>query len=242
MDAPVVEFFADLHCPHAYLTRYRLRQIEDEFADRVVFRSRCLSIEYDQEQPTPKTILDAETPSLMLQEADIPYEPWPDARLSWWPTTFFPAFEAVKAAEEIDPAMAWDLDWRIREAFFAEHACVTLRHVLADLAEDAGLARDRFLAEWDSGRHRSRVIEETEEGWYGEGFEVSPSLRSPDGTTHVNPGGTTRPWMPTQPTGCSRSISAARTSPVSWPNASRMPWTRSAPSATPGRAIPRREC
>lgn len=187
MPEPVVEFFADLHCPHAYLTRYRLRQIEDEYRGELRFRSRCLSIEYDTERPTPKRILDVEAHSLMLQEEDIPYEPWPEARTSRWPTTFFPAFEAVKAAETIDPAMAWELDWRIREAFFAEHACVTMRHVLADLAEDVGLARERFLEAFDAG-HREAVVEESEEGWYEEGFTHSPSLRLPDGSTHVNPG------------------------------------------------------
>jgi predicted DsbA family dithiol-disulfide isomerase len=187
MPQPEVEFFSDLHCPHAYLTRYRLRQVEDRFADEVTFRSRCLSIEYDVEAPTPKTILGVETHSLMLQEKAIPYEPWPEGRTSRWPTTFFPAFEAVKAAETIDPAMAWELDWRIREAFFAEHACLTLRHVLADLAEDVGLARDRFLDAYDEG-HREQVVAETEEGWYEEGFTHSPSLRLPDGSTHVNPG------------------------------------------------------
>lgn len=187
MTEPEVEFFSDLHCPHAYLTRYRLRRIEDEYREDMTFRSRCLSIELDLEAPTPKPILDVETHSLVLQEDGIPYEPWPEGRTSTWPVTFLPAFEAVKAAETIDPGMAWDLDWRIREAFFAEHACVSMRHVLADLAEDVGLDRDRFLEAFDDG-HRARVVEETEEGWYGEGFAVSPSIRLPDGSTHVNPG------------------------------------------------------
>ncbi|PSG96465.1 dithiol-disulfide isomerase [Thermoplasmatales archaeon SW_10_69_26] len=184
---PDVEFFSDLHCPHAYLTRYRLRQINDEVPDDVSFRSRCLSIEYDKQAPTPKRILDVETHSLVLLEEQIPYEPWPDAEIAEWPSTFFPAFEAVKAAESIDPEMAWELDWRIRQAFFAEHACLTLRHVLADLAEDVGLARERFLEVYDDG-HRAQVVAETEEGWYEEGFTHSPAIRLPDGSTHVNPG------------------------------------------------------
>lgn len=185
---PVVEFFADLHCPHAYLTRYRLRDIEDHYADQVAFRSRCLSIEVDSERPTPKPILDVETPSLAMQEEKLPYEPWPEARLSRWPSTFLPAFEAVKAAEAIDPKASWELDWHIRKAFFAEHACVALRHVLAELAEDVGIDRERFLDEFDEGGHRAAVIQETREGWYEEGFTHSPSIRLPDGSTYVNPG------------------------------------------------------
>lgn len=188
MAQAVVELFSDLHCPHAYLTRYRLRQIEDDLPDEVSFRSRCLAIEVDSERPVPKRILDNETPMLAALEEGLPYAPWPDARIARWPVTFLPAFEAVKVAEAIDPETGWALDWRIREAFFAEHACVSMRHVLADLAEDVGLDRERFLEAFDSGEHRARVIEETEEGWYTEGFTHSPAIRLPDGTTHVNPG------------------------------------------------------
>lgn len=188
MSVPTVEFFSDLHCPHAYLTRYRLREIEDEYGDQVQLRSRCLSIELYSENPTPKRILDNETPMLAQLEDGLPYEPWPDARISKWPVTFLPAFEAVKAAEALDATKAWDLDWRIREAFYAEHACVSMRWVLADLAEDVGLDREAFLDEWDSGHHRRTVIAESEEGWYGEGFTHSPSIRLPDGRTVVNPG------------------------------------------------------
>lgn len=187
MSRPTVELFSDLHCPHAYVTRFRLRQIEDDWRTEVRFRSRCLSIELDVEEPTPKPILDVETPMLATLENDLPYRPWPEGRTSAWPVTFLPAFEAVKAAEDLDPELAWDLDWRIREAFFAEHRCVSLRHVLADLAEDVGLDRQAFLDAYDEG-HREAVVAETREGWYDEGFTHSPTLRLPDGTSHVNPG------------------------------------------------------
>jgi hypothetical protein len=110
MARPVFEYFSDLHCPHAYLTRYRLRALEDDGRDRVRFRSRCLSLELDLDNPTPKPVLDSETPLLMNLEPDIPYEPWPEGRTSKWPVTFLPAFEAVKAAEQLDPERAWDLD------------------------------------------------------------------------------------------------------------------------------------
>lgn len=185
MSLPVVEFFSDLHCPHAYVTRFRLRTIEEDLDVR--FRSRCLSIEIDQENPTPKHILDAEAPLLATLEEDLPYRPWPEGKTSQWPVTFLPAFEAVKAAESIDMDKAWALDWRIRETFYHDHACVSMRHVLAGLAEDVGLDRSGFLEAFDEG-FRDRVVAETQEGWYGEGFTHSPSLRLPDGSTVVNPG------------------------------------------------------
>jgi predicted DsbA family dithiol-disulfide isomerase len=185
---PTVEFFSDLHCPHAYLTRYRLRDVEGALPSNVRFVSRCLSIEVDSQRPVPKPILDVETPLIAHLDDGLPYEPWPEAKTSRFPVTFLPAFEAVKAAEAIDVERAGALDWRIREAFFAEHACVALRSTLADLAEDVGFDRDTFLDVFDEG-HREAVLSETNEGWYEEGFSHSPAIRLPDGTTHVNPEG-----------------------------------------------------
>lgn len=188
MAEPVVELFSDLHCPHAYVTRFRMQRVRELVPDEVRFRSRCLSLELAHDNPTPKHVLDVETPMLATLEDALPYEPWPEGRTSKWPVTFLPAFEAVKAAEALDPETAWALDWRIRTAFFEEHRCVSMRHVLADLAEEVGVSRDRFLEEFDGGQHRTRVIEESREGWQKEEFTHSPSLRLPDGSTHVNPG------------------------------------------------------
>lgn len=187
MSPPVVEFFSDLHCPHAYLTRYRLRSIEEGLGG-VRFQSRCLSLELDLENPTPKHIVDQEAPFLATLEEGLPYRPWPEGKTSRWPVTFLPAFEAVKAAETLDVEKAWALDWRIRTAFYRDHACVSMRHVLAGLAEGVGLDRSSFLEAFDEG-FRARVVQESTEGWYGEGFTHSPSFRLPDGSTIVNPGG-----------------------------------------------------
>jgi len=52
-------------------------------------------------RPTPKQVLDNETPILMLEEPAIPYQPWHGA-LSEWPMTMWPAFEAIKCAERQD--------------------------------------------------------------------------------------------------------------------------------------------
>ncbi len=188
MSEPVVELFSDLHCPHAYVTRFRLQRVAETIPGEVRFRSRCLSLELAQENPTPKHILDVETPMLATLENDLPYQPWPEGKTSSWPVTFLPAFEAVKAAEALDDEKAWELDWRIRTAFFDEHRCVSMRHVLVELAREVGLEEASFVKELDSGRHKQTVIEESREGWHEEGFTHSPSFRFPDGSTVVNPG------------------------------------------------------
>src|SRR3712207_1742695 len=93
-----VAMYADLHCPYAYVAAFRLRKLKDAYRGRVAIEHKSLSLEYVNRRPTPKPILDQEAPLVMLEEPDIPYEPWhaPDSE---WPVTIWPAFEAVKCAE-----------------------------------------------------------------------------------------------------------------------------------------------
>jgi predicted DsbA family dithiol-disulfide isomerase len=155
--------YADPHCPYAYLAAFRLRKFREEYRDRVVVAHESLALEYVNGQPTPKPILDAETPILLLEEPDIPYQPWA-APVSEWPVTMWPAFEAVACAERQSPDLADDLDWAIRVAFFAESRCVSMRHVLLDLAEGAGLDMARFIDDFDGGVAERPVVEEAREG------------------------------------------------------------------------------
>ena len=103
-----VALYSDVHCPYAYLTAYRLRRVLPEYRDRVVVEFKSLALEHVNAQPTPKPILDNETPLLMLEEPDIPYQPW-HAPTSEWPVTIWPAFEAIKCAERqgAGPAARW---------------------------------------------------------------------------------------------------------------------------------------
>lgn len=182
-----IELYADLYCPYAYLTAYRLRKLREEYAGRVEIVHRSLALEYVNREPTPKRVLDMELPILMLEEPEIPYQPWaaPD---SAWPVTMWPAFEAVKCAERQSMALADELDWRIRAAFFGESRCVSMRHVLLELAEEAGLDPEQFSSDFDSGFAKSRVIAEARRGWETLRVDGSPTFVLPDGTQVSNPG------------------------------------------------------
>jgi predicted DsbA family dithiol-disulfide isomerase len=165
MRAPVtIALYSDVHCPYAYLTAYRLRQLRDVYQDRVTISYQSLALEYVNRRPTPKPILDNETPILMLEEPEIPYRPW-HAPLSEWPVTMWPAFEAIKCAERQGPGAAAELDWAIRAAFFAESKCISIRHVLFALAEQVGLDMARFADDFDSGVTKRQVLEEAQMGW-----------------------------------------------------------------------------
>lgn len=181
MPAPVtLALYSDLHCPYAYLTVYRLRQLRETYRDRVTLSYQSLALEYVNRRPTPKAILDNETPILMLEEPEIPYQPW-HAPLSEWPVTMWPAFEAIKCAERQGPELAAALDWAIRTAFFAESRCISMRHVLLDLAEQSGLNMGRFAADFDRGVAKGQVLEEAQAGWEQLKVEGSPTLVLPSG-------------------------------------------------------------
>lgn len=175
-----VDLYSDLHCPYAYLTVYRLRKLRDEYRGRVAIAHKSLALEYVNKRPTPKPILDHETPILMLEEPDIPYEPW-HAPTSEWPVTMWPAFEAVKCAERQGLEQAGDLDWTIRTAFFADSRCISMRHVLFELAEQVGLDMRRFAEDFDGGVTKRQVLAEAQAGWEHLKVEGSPSLILPSG-------------------------------------------------------------
>lgn len=175
-----VEMYADLSCPFAYVIHARWRRLRGEYAGRVEVVHRSLALEYVNREPTPKPTLDAELPVLLLDEPEIPYAPW-QAPASEWPVTFWPAFEAVKCAERQSLTHADDLAWAVRVAFFAESRCVSMRHVLLELAEGVGLDRARLEADFDAGTGKRLVIAEARDGWERLRVPGSPTLVVPSG-------------------------------------------------------------
>ena len=179
--------YSDLHCPYAYLAAFRLRRALAAFPGEVEVVHRSLAIEYVDSKSTPKDVLDAETPHIVAVEPGLRYSGW-NAPESEWPVTFWPAFEAVKCAERQGWRPAHELDWRIREAFFGRSRCVSMRHVLLDLAKGVpGLDSARFAEDFDSGACKRLVLEEAREGWETLDLQVSPTFVLPDGTRHANP-------------------------------------------------------
>jgi predicted DsbA family dithiol-disulfide isomerase len=175
-----IALYSDVHCPYAYLTAYRLRKLRDEYQGRITIEYKSLVLEYINKRSTPKHVLDNETPILLLEEPDIPYQPWHRPE-SEWPVTMWPAFEAIKCAERQGQELTAELDWAIRVAFFAESRCISMRHVLFDLAEKAGLDMQRFAADFDSGITKSLVLQEAQAGWEKLKVEGSPTFVLPSG-------------------------------------------------------------
>lgn len=182
-----IAMYSDVHCPYAYLSAYRLRKLRDEYQGRIIIEYKSLSLEYKNNQVTPKGILDNETPALMLSETDIPYQPW-HRPLTEWPVTMWPAFEAIKCAERQNAKLAEDLDWAIRSAFFADSRCISMRYVLFELAEKVGVDMQRFSYDFDHGVTKHLVLQEAQKGWEQLKVPNSPTFVLSSGKQFSNPG------------------------------------------------------
>ncbi|MFW6063428.1 MAG: DsbA family oxidoreductase [Chloroflexota bacterium] len=191
MSHPTIEIYASLDCPFAYLATFRLRQVWPDFKGRVRLVWRALSLEYVNERPVVKPLIEAERDLFARIEPQLPYERWPaDA---WnWPVTMWPAFEALACAQAQGHEAAMAMSWALRHGFFAQGRNVALRHELLDIARavarEAPLDVARFEADWDQGRYKGTVIEESRRGWRELGLNGSATFLLPDGRRLTNPG------------------------------------------------------
>ena len=174
---------------------YRLRELWPEYSARVRVAWKALALEIENEQTTPKPILEQENPLMAQQAPDLPIGPW---RAPEWeyPVTLLPAFEALACAERQGDAAAWALSWRVRVAFFAESRCISARHVLLDVARESGLDLERFTQDWDSGAERPRILAASHRGWKVLKLEGSPTFVLPNGRQVHNPAALKATWGP----------------------------------------------
>lgn len=192
---PTIELYSDLHCPWAYMAVYRLRRLWPAYAGQVIIRWRALSLELVNRRPTPKNIVDIEIPLIAEQEPDIPIRPWHAPEWTY-PVTILPAFEALHCAQRQGDEAAWEFNWRVRHAFFAESRCISMRHVLLEIAEESGLDVEQFRRDFDSGTTRPAVLAESERGWRELKVPGSPTFVLPSGRLVANPGAVRVRWGP----------------------------------------------
>lgn len=171
--------WAEYYCPWCYITAVRMHDVASEYRDRVKFKIRAFPLEVYGSGPAPRDILEQEWWLAALQEPAAPFAPY---RGDDFPTTTLPAFEAVWCAQLQDEDLAFDLDLRIRRAFFAESRNIGRRDVITELAAEVGLDMLSFTRRFESGEAREAVLEEGRIG--KEQFHVrsTPTVMLADGT------------------------------------------------------------
>jgi predicted DsbA family dithiol-disulfide isomerase len=185
-----VVLFSDIGCPWATLAVHRLRQARTRLGlvDRVVIDHRPFPLEVANNRPTPKRTLDAEIPVVGALTPDAGFRMW-QGGAEEWPVTTLLALEAVQAAQDQGAAAAEDLDYGLRRAFFVDSRCISMRHVILDVARACErVDADALAIALDEGRARRRMMAAGLAALDSDDVQGSPHLFLPDGTAHHNPG------------------------------------------------------
>lgn len=189
VDPGTLAVYADIGCPWAHLTIYRLHRARADagLADKVLFDIRPFPLEIFNEQPTPKLILDAEIAAVGAVDPKAGWQMW--QRPSYeYPVTMLPPMEAVEAAKEQGLGASEELDRALRVAFFGRSEVVSLPSVIAAVAERCERVDEgRLMEALNGGRARPALMAQVEAARSDE-VKGSPHVFLPDGTDAHNPG------------------------------------------------------
>lgn len=184
-----VQVWSDLGCPWAHAVVWRLWDARRRLGleDAVRFDHRVFPLELFNAQPTPRNELDPEMPVCASLAPRAGWQPW--AAPDWtYPATMLPAMEAVQAAKEQGLAASEALDRGLRRAFWGDSRCVSMRHVILEVASETdGLDLASLADALDSGRARRTIFEDWEIA-KTDAVQGSPHLFVADGTNAQNPG------------------------------------------------------
>ncbi|MGZ8564242.1 MAG: DsbA family oxidoreductase, partial [Candidatus Limnocylindria bacterium] len=184
-----IAVWSDLGCPWSHAVVWRLHDARRRLGmeDEVHLDHHAFPLELFNNEPTPRREREAEWPVAAQLAPRAGWRAW-SAPEHAWPVTMLPPMEAVQAAKLQSLAASEELDRGLRRAFWAESRCISLRHVIAEVANECESLDLAALAEaLDDGRARHALFDD----WaIARGDEVrgSAHLFAPDGTNAQNPG------------------------------------------------------
>ena len=188
--AGTIVVYADIGCPWAHAAVHRLMATRRDMGldQEVVLDHRAFVLEVVNARPTPRRVLDAEIPVVAGLDPSAGWQMWQGQ--DWtWPVSTLPAMEAVQAAKEQGLRQSERLDRALRVALFGESRCITMRHVILDVAAGCeGVDVQALAAALDDGRARRAVMEQHRFAESTDEVGGSPHLFLPDGTSSHNPG------------------------------------------------------
>lgn len=184
-----IQVWSDLSCPWSHAVVWRLWDARRRLGleDRVRFDHHAFPLELFNREPTPRPVRDAERPVVAELAPRAGWQAWsaPDHA---WPVTMLLPTEAVLAAKEQSLEASEELDRGLRRAFWGESRCISLRHVILEVATECDGVDATALAEaLDDGRARRALLDD----WAtarGDEVRGSAHLFAPDGTNDQNPG------------------------------------------------------
>ena len=184
-----IAVWSDLHCPWAHVAVWRLWDARRwlGLTERVRFDHRIFPLELFNNEPTPYRTVAAEVPACGALAPRAGWQVW-QAPMTDWPVTTLLPMEAVQAAKEQSLQASEELDRALRAAFFAESRCISLRHVILEVANECESVDVAALADaLDDGRFRWRISDDWQAA-QRDGVCGSPHLFFSDGSDAHNPG------------------------------------------------------
>ena len=193
-----VTIWSDIGCPWASLAVWRLHARRAALGlDGVRFEHRCFPLELFNDGPTHRAVIAAEVEAVAPLIPDAGWRPW--WREEWlYPVTTLPALEAVQAAKEQGPEASERLDLALRQAFWRDARCISLRSEILGAAETAHVDVGALADALDTGRARHAVIADWHAARDG-AAEGSPHVFVAGNGT-LNPG-ITQHWQGPKPGG-----------------------------------------
>lgn len=193
-----IVIYSDISCAFAHLCVHRLQQARQRLRLGVRFVHRPFLLEEVNEFPIPKAFLDSEVPQIAALDIEAGWRVWTELPETW-PVSTTLAMEAVRAALRQGPTAHEQLDRALRLAFFRDHRCVSLRHVILQVAESCpAVDANRLALDLDSGASRAGLIADHRDALRF--VKGSPQLFFADGSTIHNPGIRVE-WLGEQGTG-----------------------------------------
>jgi predicted DsbA family dithiol-disulfide isomerase len=184
-----IAVWSDLSCPWSHAVVWRLHDARRRlgFEGRVHLDHHAFPLELFNSEPTPKPMRDAEWPVAAQLAPRAGWRAWSAPETSW-PVTMLPPMEAVQAAKLQSLAAAEELDRGLRRAFWADSRCISLRHVILEVASECpSLHLGDLGAAIDDGRARGALRDDFAVAQTDE-VRGSAHLFAPDGTNGQNPG------------------------------------------------------
>jgi predicted DsbA family dithiol-disulfide isomerase len=181
--------YSDIACPWAHVAVHRLHDARRRLGldERVRFDHRVFALELANARPTPRLTLESEIPVAGALAPEAGWQLW-QGPAHEYPVSTLPALEAVQAAKEQGLEASEALDLALRRAFFAESRCITMHHVIVEVANEVGIDAATLERSLEVGTARAHVHFQHRVGEDGDAVDGSPHVFAPGGLDAHNPG------------------------------------------------------
>jgi predicted DsbA family dithiol-disulfide isomerase len=181
--------YSDIGCPWAHVAVHRLHAARARLGleGDVRLDHRAFALELANQRPTPKLTLDSEIPVTSALESDAGWQLWLGP-LHEYPVSTLLALEAVQAAKDEGLDASERLDLGLRKAMFGESRCITMLHVVLDVAAKADLDVDALRRALEAGAARAAVHSQHRAAVHDDVVKGSPHVFAPGGMHAHNPG------------------------------------------------------